>query len=477
MSSVKVPGYLLKQIKEALCRAFPSKTKLQMMVRFQFSQNLDEIALGENLDEIAYKLVEHFEKQNKLEKLIKGAFKANGNNSGLEKIVKKTHITISLLEILQPLEDKYLEEMQRAAYEACYSENHLDPCWKNNTLDSLNDILDGLDNIPQKENHEQLILQFVVGFLVEVQNKLPSGEEKNLRQWCEDNFNDFSQLLEQIKNERLQREEQKKNTSSDLIVILRPSQQYKKSYLIKAWFIPNGEPGKSNPETGEGYIPVTPEEEGHKKFEEKEIANLLTFCFHQVYQEPTFSRDRMSIEFFLPYELLNQPIDDWKIADEGYPPSPIGIEYKVIVRSYKRLNEYIYRNDWEYKWNNFKQFPCSKCFVCGDDCCSDKLYSKLLDKGIAVCKLIKPPSQEIFKFIDRSAIPVALWIREELQNLDTQGEIDKLFESSIIQLPERVKEKRLQAARDKRTHVGHHISLLWENPYILPPKEIKYTTP
>lgn len=115
MSYVNVPGYLLGDINQALRNAFPSKSKLQMMVQFQFSQNLDDIALGEDLTEIIYKLVQYFHKQNKLQKLIYKAFKENRRNPELKAIVKKFCITISLFQILQPLEEEYIEQMQQAS--------------------------------------------------------------------------------------------------------------------------------------------------------------------------------------------------------------------------------------------------------------------------------------------------------------------------------------------------------------------------
>ncbi|WP_161938103.1 hypothetical protein [Mastigocoleus testarum] len=50
MNYVKVPGYLLKQIREALCSAFFTETKLAIMLQDRFGENLHEMAGGEDLN-------------------------------------------------------------------------------------------------------------------------------------------------------------------------------------------------------------------------------------------------------------------------------------------------------------------------------------------------------------------------------------------------------------------------------------------
>lgn len=182
---------------------------------------------------------------------------------------------------------------------------------------------------------------------------------------------------------------------------------------------------------------------------------------------------------------MNKPIDNWRIKENERDKisSPIGYEYKVIVRSCERLEKYRKKNDWKYKWDTFIDSSCSECFISGDFHSGDKLYFNLLEKKAIAVRFNQSPSPEIFpkilNAIYKSAIPVALWIRQELQDLNIQAEIDDLLGCSTIELPEKVKDKRLQASShtDKQTHIGHHISLLWENPYILPPKKFEYTTP
>ncbi|NEQ88396.1 MAG: hypothetical protein F6K26_53290 [Moorea sp. SIO2I5] len=107
------PGYLLKQIKLALLSAFPGETELEMMLKNQFTINLDDIALGEDLDEIAYKVVKHFNTRNSLEDLINGALEENTGNPKLKEINENFKITTSLLDLLYPLEKKIKKKSKK----------------------------------------------------------------------------------------------------------------------------------------------------------------------------------------------------------------------------------------------------------------------------------------------------------------------------------------------------------------------------
>lgn len=146
-------------------------------------------------------------------------------------------------------------------------------------------------------------------------------------------------------------------------------------------------------------------------------------------------------------------------------------------RSSKRLAQYLYKNDWMHKWEFIQQQNCRECFVPADSYSWQELYSKLNQNSVYALKLINSPSPEIFQVISKTAVPVALWIRQELENLDIQAELKGLLKCSIPELPQRVREKRNDSfGKDKQSHIGHHISLLWENPNVLPP-QIEYTLP
>ena len=203
MSDVKVPGYLIKQIKEALVIAFPGTT-LAMMVQERLDENLQAIVGTGSLNEVVFKLVQYFEAQGKLDKLIQGACKENNSNPKLKKVAEKFYIITSLLEILQPLENyQYIQAKMQQAYKACYFESSLGNA-KLNTPYNLNDILKGIDDAYQKDNHEKPIVQFVANLLNILSDKdIPqiTATAHKLKKWGNQYGNNFNTLLKENNQE------------------------------------------------------------------------------------------------------------------------------------------------------------------------------------------------------------------------------------------------------------------------------------
>ncbi|NEQ86911.1 MAG: serine protease, partial [Moorea sp. SIO2I5] len=54
---MKLTGQQYQQLTNALLGAFPSKSRLAELVYFKFSKNLDNIAMGDDLKEIVFKLI------------------------------------------------------------------------------------------------------------------------------------------------------------------------------------------------------------------------------------------------------------------------------------------------------------------------------------------------------------------------------------------------------------------------------------
>lgn len=78
-------GERLQQFQKALLSAFPTTAKLKQMVRFRLDENLEAIAAGANLSEVASNLIEWAEAEGKLEKLLSAARKENPSNPTLRK--------------------------------------------------------------------------------------------------------------------------------------------------------------------------------------------------------------------------------------------------------------------------------------------------------------------------------------------------------------------------------------------------------
>lgn len=476
MSCVNVPGYLLSDINQALSSAFPSKSKLQMMVQFQFSKNLDDIALGEDLSEIIYKLVQYFHEQNKLKKLIDKALKANDGNAGLKEVVKKFRITISLFQILQPLEVKYFEQMQRA-YKACFSESFFYD-WENEIPDTVNELLENMEDLPNPKYDEKLS-QFVLCLLSD--KDIPQISVNQLKQWGNQYINNFEQFLAKDSSQSQVKQEAISEIQPYLIVKLNTSQTYQNQYLVSSWLISdaNNYNYKNNPDNCKFLKNIIDEEEPKKTaFTLEDIPKLLqSFLSQQIKYLQEYHAARPIFIFFLPRKLLNEEIDKILPNQDGDDLRiPIGCEYCLILRSVKRLEKtYSSRGDWLRKWkeiNNNLEVICSEIFTYSDFETWQDLFSYLEEDNAVAVRLNQIPYDDIFKVIDRTAAPITVWLRKNnFESKTIQDNFELLLKCKINELPHQVKQLRLQSLREtgKQEHIGHHIALLWEDPYLRPP--------
>ncbi|KST66734.1 effector-associated domain EAD1-containing protein [Mastigocoleus testarum] len=79
----KLTGQQHQKLTDALIAAFPSRQKLAMFLSFELDKELDAIAMGDNLREIVFKLIETAKSEEWLDELIKGARKSNPGNQAL----------------------------------------------------------------------------------------------------------------------------------------------------------------------------------------------------------------------------------------------------------------------------------------------------------------------------------------------------------------------------------------------------------
>ena len=86
---MKLSGDIRKKIRQGILSAYPSITKLKMMVDDELGHNLDAIAGGGNLEVVVFNLIITAESQGWLEDLIRAASNSNPGNSDLKDIAEK----------------------------------------------------------------------------------------------------------------------------------------------------------------------------------------------------------------------------------------------------------------------------------------------------------------------------------------------------------------------------------------------------
>ena len=86
MNSRELSGPERKALVEAISSAYPTTSKLKMMVSYELSRNLDSIAGGSNLEEVVFDLIGKAESEGWLESLICAAINRNPGNISLQAI-------------------------------------------------------------------------------------------------------------------------------------------------------------------------------------------------------------------------------------------------------------------------------------------------------------------------------------------------------------------------------------------------------
>ncbi|MFJ9607430.1 hypothetical protein ACIRS1_13945 [Kitasatospora sp. NPDC101176] len=208
--------------------------------------------------------------------------------------------------------------------------------------------------------------------------------------------------------------------------------------------------------------------------------------------------DGLRVEFLLPWSLLGHPAELWPMDEDDYP---VGMHFPVIVRSLDRIRAAFWHTAWRNKWRALEATLES----CGPGTVADlpgwfvhcegaapidaEVTGRTLHIGgtkgdvrrwldsrpqTALLALSFPyayhpkrravPYQAV-KDAVREGIPVMIWRRDadgsptELHALMGELDVDQLSA-----LATHVQRRRRAASEDDRSDLGHHITLLWDEP-------------
>ncbi len=363
-----------------------------------------------------------------------------------------------LFQILSPHANLIITSIKKA-YQSCCPGNPALP-------DTVEDILKILQDFPRVGEFTP-IERFVAHLAVD--SNLPQHLLQKLQEWGRENIQQFDKLLNDIKPVF---RETKQSSDSYLLVKIKPLGQKSKlnQFHVTAWLIPDIQ--NYQPEMEQGYQQLDVSNSLGDKFTLDDLPQILDSLLEQSDKSPLRN---LTLEFFMPYELLSHPVDGWIKEEYGYQES-IGKKYRVSVRAYERL-EKKYRSQkevlWREKWQQLKQIcKCSETFLLSQNQNLETLRNLLDDAvGLILTKFPETPNgSSLFSVLLITATPVAICLRQEFKTVDTQDEnLIDFLECAISELPESVRKKRLDAPQGKDDHIGHHLSLIWEDPERLTP--------
>lgn len=208
---------------------------------------------------------------------------------------------------------------------------------------------------------------------------------------------------------------------------------------------------------------------------------------------------RLRLEFVLPFELLNLPVDEWSF-DAPYGQEPLSVRYPVVVRSLDRLRNRGWHRDWRRRWDRLAggadgrgggggvhwsppggvEGPGGPGVPHGSGHRAQDgavhLFSRLRgDPGLVALVLSAPPGKshaagraEMMTAL-AAGVPIVVWHREDCSDEGFRASVDALVHGSRFQdLPLRLAEfKRrsfLAGPGDPLGYGVRHLTLLWDDP-------------
>jgi hypothetical protein len=187
---------------------------------------------------------------------------------------------------------------------------------------------------------------------------------------------------------------------------------------------------------------------------------------------------QLRIEFILPFELLNLPVERWpKELDPQDGPVPLYKHYAVVVRSLDRIRQPDRHRVWRARWHMLEDTPTLARWQYGEDAHVHLEETITRDRRIVALVLSEPPSaasgdgMSEIRIAIRTGIPIIIWHRSRPSSAEFRRVIDEsMYYGDIAKLPDRAFDLRLDppASNDERVDIGNNLVVLWDDPVRLP---------
>jgi hypothetical protein len=189
-------------------------------------------------------------------------------------------------------------------------------------------------------------------------------------------------------------------------------------------------------------------------------------------------RGMLAIEFILPFDMLNVPVDWWYKESNSALPKPLAMDYSVTLRSLERLRTPQWHRVWHRRWEGMIREPRASrahwSVPSGVDHLSRLEAALASDEQVAALVLSEPPhaSGEVGRHevavALRVGLPVVIWNRSVRVDRDMEA-LRAFLESGVLaDLPRRVRRLRLDALGlepdNRDEHLGRNLAVLWDDP-------------
>lgn len=365
------------------------------------------------------------------------------------------------------------------AYQLCCPEGYLEP-----TPVDLSGTLNNLKGIKPDAKGHRAIDRFVMLLSLPTLNSHTDSQQA-LREWLETRVDNLQALKNSIAI-LLEKQTALESTAveSHLLIYVKPTYQQTGEYPVKAWLIPDANLYDAKTGAGKEEIYVTDTD----TITQSTLTGYVQVCLETVVQR---SPKDLMVHLILPLALINEKIDTWSLMGESILPgltftSTMGERYRLVVQIAERLHPKVlgfFEERWRKNWEALHTLtPTNLCdaFVAGSGDCSQGMlkghWQTNQKLGLKLSKVLAAKRyMEVFSTLVEYGIPAALWLRcDQFANgLECGCELDGVLNCEPKKLPELVRDMRSKATSlPPDAHIGHHLSFLWEDPNLIPPRKM-----
>ena len=250
-------------------------------------------------------------------------------------------------------------------------------------------------------------------------------------------------------------------------------------YRLEAWLIEDIEAYKAKGKRRRGFKSLvkaeTPEAEPFPIAALETKIQSLLLQWIKLTRQMEYEKDP-EFYVFLPMELLDMAVDQWPLTSTGC----LGHAYSVVLCCLDRIDYPTTSiRGWRRYWQRHEDSAekvASKVFVkCDGSDISDVRMAlrQIEDDGAVGLHLPDAPSAEMLALIAEElwmvGVPLMFWGRCDELGIDNTQELDKILQKKNLgELSETIKSERY-LSRDVQCCIGHHLSLLRDNPLLIYP--------
>ncbi|MGW2722377.1 VMAP-C domain-containing protein [Streptomyces sp. NPDC001492] len=202
---------------------------------------------------------------------------------------------------------------------------------------------------------------------------------------------------------------------------------------------------------------------------QRDLARTVCHRLHQWIRDAGTAARNLTIEFWLPVSLVNQPVWEWcQDVDE-----PITPQWHVVIRSLDRLQSPTIQRAWHSRWNNLMSEPTTSMPRPATELVHDPDTPQPPDSDLVILR--HPPDEQPgrVQFLDalRRGAPVILWHRHDCSDAFLTTARQLIAEGPLSELPSRISALRAGTLPPGAAGDGlRDITLLWDDPdNTLPP--------